>query len=189
MERRQILRPWRAAAAITVLGIAAAAAQLANENLLVTIPPGYKIDYRTEQDNMVMNEMVPEDQTVQDWTEMLTVQIFHGLKTTPETMRDTLQRGWNADCPGATGNTVASGAEHGYPTLVWLLDCPRNPDTGKPEMTWFKAIAGNDSFYMVQKAFKFAPSKQQIAQWMGYLKAVAVCDTRLADRRCPVQAN
>jgi hypothetical protein len=28
--------------------------------------------------------MVPSDQTVDDWTEMVTVQIFYGLKTTPE---------------------------------------------------------------------------------------------------------
>jgi hypothetical protein len=60
-----------------------------------------------------------------------------------------------------------------------------NQATGKPEKTWFKAIKGNDSFYVVQKAFKFDPSKEQIAQWMQYFRSVAVCDTRLADRPCP----
>jgi hypothetical protein len=38
---------------------------------------------------------------------------------------------------------------------------------------------------VVQKAFKFAPSKEQVAQWMGFLKAAAVCDSRLPDRACP----
>jgi hypothetical protein len=68
--------------------------------------------------------------------------------------------------------------------MVWLQNCPLNKATGKPEITWFKAIQGNDSFYIVQVAFKAWPSKEQITQWMGYLKDVAVCDTRLPDRPC-----
>jgi hypothetical protein len=47
----------------------AALAQLVNENLLVTIPPGYKIDFKDRNPDRLINEMVPEDQTVGDWTE------------------------------------------------------------------------------------------------------------------------
>ena len=68
--------------------------------------------------------------------------------------------------------------------MVLLQSCPLNKATGKPEITWFKAIQGNDSFYIVQVAFKAWPSKEQITQWMGYLKDVTVCDTRLLDRAC-----
>ena len=53
------------------------------------------------------------------------------------------------------------------------------------EISWFKAVQGNDSFYLVQKAFRFVPSKAQIARWVGYLKAVHVCDSRLPERACP----
>ena len=134
---------------------------------------------------MVMSEMVPAGETVNNWTEMVTVEIFHELKTPPEKFRDTLRQRWIAACPGGSGADVKSGKENGYPVLVWLLDCPNNPETGKPEMTWFKAIAGNDSFYLVQKAFKFKPAKDQIDHWMAYLKSVAVCDTRIAGRGCP----
>jgi hypothetical protein len=66
-----------------------------------------------------------------------------------------------------------------------MLACPRNAETGKPEWTWFKAIQGNDSFYVVQKAFKFEPARLQIVEWTRYLKGVSVCDTRLKERRCP----
>ena len=166
-----------------------AAAQLVNENLLVEMPPGYKVGFRDKNNDRLMSEMVPANQTVDDWTEMVTVQIYYGLKATPEQFEARVEKGWLAACPGATANAVASAVENGYPMLLWLLNCPRNPDTAKPEMTWFKAIQGNDSFYVVQKAFKFAPSKDQVAHWMSYLKAVAVCDSRLADRSCPPQAT
>ena len=52
------------------------------------------------------------------------------------------------------------------------------------EITWFKAIQGNDSFYVAQVAFKAWPSKEQVTQWMRYLKDVTGCDTRLPDRAC-----
>jgi len=163
----------------------AANADLVNENLLVQIPLGYKVGYRVERGAMVMNEMVPEGQTVNNWSEMVTVQIFHGLKSSPEKFRDTLQQRWVAACPGGSGADVMNGTENGYPVQVWLLACPKNPATGRPEITWFKAIAGNDSFYLVQKAFKFKPSKDEIDRWMAYLKSIAVCDTRIPGRACP----
>ena len=86
-------------------------------------------------------------------------------------------------------HSSADATENGYPTLVWLLSCPKNPGPGKPEITWFKAVQGNDSFYLVQKAFKFEPSKEQITRWMGYLRKVSVCDSRIADRACPKAAD
>jgi hypothetical protein len=166
-----------------------AAAQLVNENLLVKQPPGYKVGFHTEKNNMVMTEMVPTAETVENWTEMVTIQVFHGLKIPPDQFRDGMVKQWTAACPAAQSAPVASTVESGYQVSVWVLSCANNPATGKPENTWFKAMLGNDSFYVVQKAFKFTPSKDQIVQWTNYLKAVQVCDSRLPDRACPAVKN
>jgi hypothetical protein len=163
----------------------AASAELVNENLLVALPPGYKIDFSDRKPKMLINEMVPADQAVKDWTEMVTVQIFYDLKTTPDAFEAKMAKGWSESCPGATSTAIAQDVENGYPAGVWMLNCPKNPATGKPEITWIKAVQGNDSFYAVQKAFKFGPSKDQIVTWMKYLRGIAVCDSRLPDRPCP----
>jgi hypothetical protein len=84
---------------------------------------------------------------------------------------------------------ISSGPENGYSAGVWLLNCPLNPETGKPEITYTKVMQDNDSLYVVQKAFKFAPSRDQITQWMKYLRSVAICDSRLADAACPQAKN
>ncbi len=163
----------------------AASAQLVNENLLVTIPPGYKIDFKDRKPDRMINEMVPDDQTVGDWTEMVTVQIFFGLKVGVNEFRSRIEKGWATTCLGGEPRPVYDRAERGYQTSTWAMACPLNPQTKKPEITWFKAIQGNDSFYVVQKAFKFAPSQEQIGQWTRYLRSVGVCDSRLPDRACP----
>ncbi len=163
-----------------------AAADLVNENLLAGAPPGYKVGFHDKKNDLQMTEWVPASQTVQNWTEMVTVQVFYGLKIAPDQFMRQLELRWRNACPGAgDAQPIVGGAENGYPTLLWILDCPKNPATDKPELTWFKAVQGNDSFYVVQKAFKFTPSKEQITRWIGYLKAVRVCDLRIADRACP----
>ena len=175
---------------LAALSASAARADLENENLLVTAPPGYKVGFSDKKPDMLMTEFVPAKETVEKWTEMVTVQVFFGLKVTPQQFMDDMGKRWRAACPDAEeAQTVAEAPENGYPTLVWLLSCPKNPGTGKPEITWFKAVEGNDSFYLVQKAFKFEPSKEQITRWMGYLRKVSVCDSRIADRACPKSAD
>ena len=165
------------------------AAELVNENLLVVVPEGYKIDFRDKNNTMLINEMVPAAENVHDWTEMVTVQIYFGLTSVaPERMKNDIERKWFGACAKAESHAIASGVENGYQVAVWRLTCPLNIGTGKPEMTWFKAIQGNDSFYVVQKAFKFEPSQEQVDECNRYLKKVSVCDSRLPDRQCAAAA-
>ncbi len=52
-----------------------AVAQLLNENLLVRVPDGYKVDHQAKNEKQIINEMVPSGESVATWTEMVTVQI------------------------------------------------------------------------------------------------------------------
>ncbi|OPY15131.1 MAG: hypothetical protein A4E70_00831 [Syntrophus sp. PtaU1.Bin005] len=161
-------------------------AELRDENLVLNIPSGYKVDYQVRQGNMLLTEMVPHHQSVKNWTEMVTINTHLGLRNiSPESYRAKIQQLWDASCKGSQFAPVTKGKENGYPFVLWLSVCPLNPSTGKPEYTWFKAIQGNDSFYVVQKAFKFNPSEEQITQWMTYFRSIRVCDSRLKDRPCP----
>lgn len=161
-------------------------AELEDENLLQSIPPGYKIDYQTQQNNMLLTEMVPRAETVNDWTEMLTTQVYLEAKNiTHEAFQVEMEKGWLAACKAGETAPIKKGVENGYAFSMWVQTCPLNPATGKPENTLFKAIKGNDSYYVVQKAFKFEPTDEQIARWTLYLRTVGVCDSRLTDRACP----
>ena len=157
-----------------------------NENLLVEAPSGFKIDYQADQNDLVITEMVTEGESVNDWTTLITVQIFLGLtNTTPEQYQDTLIQSWFDACSGSESYPVADGAENGYNFVLWQLYCPLNPATQKVEYAYLKAIQGNDSFYLVQVAFRHEPSNDEITQWMNYFKEVQVCDSRIPERACP----
>ena len=159
---------------------------LENENLLTELPPGFKVDYQAEQGNQTITEMVPEGETVEDWSTMITVQVYLGQNNiTPTQAQDTLTNDWFNACENSETYPVADGAENGYDFVLWQLYCPLNPSTQKVEYTYMKAIAGNDSFYLVQVAFRYEPTKADVTQWMQYLKEVQVCDSRIPEQACP----
>lgn len=92
-----------------------------------------------------------------------------------------MKRQWSA----CTVVAPVVGEENGYPFAFWVMRCPFNPASGQPEVTHFKSIKGNDGFYIIQKAFKFDPSKEQAETWVKYLHKIKVCDMRPNDRICP----
>lgn len=163
-----------------------ALAQPASETLLQDLPAGYRIDAERQEENTVTADMVPEAETAMNWTEKVTTQIFLGMnRTTPEGFLTTLATAWLEACDDGTASRVGHGEENGYAFSIWAQTCPRNATTGKPEHTWFKAIRGNDAFYLVQKSFRFDPTDEQIRASIEYFRSVMVCDARLADRPCP----
>lgn len=162
-------------------------AKVADENLIQNFPIGYKVGFQAKQGNMLITEMVPKSETVNNWTEMVTTQIFLGMKNaTPEQFQAVMAKQWLAACNDGNVMPITKGEENGYQFSIWIQTCPLNKSTGNPEKTWFKAIKGNDSFYVVQKAFRFDPSNEQVVQWMKYFRSIMVCDSRLPDRPCPM---
>jgi hypothetical protein len=115
------------------------------KNLLTNLPDGYKVGYQNRNDKELISEMVPQNETVENWTEMVTVQIFFGQKTGPaNSWHVSTSSGWRV-ARGGEPRSLYDGLARGYATAMWVLVCPLNPATKKPEITWFKAVQGNDS--------------------------------------------
>lgn len=181
------LRIKMALLAIAILLIPPGAhAELANENLLVGLPGGYKAGSQNRNRAMALAEWIPAGEKIADWTEMVTVQIFFGApKMTPAQFESNMATGWKSSCERGGYEHLANGHENGYGYSFFRLTCPLNKSTGKPENTWVKAIRGKDSFYVVQKAFKFTPDSSKTKEMLDYLKDVSVCDTRSPEHPCP----
>ena len=159
---------------------------LKNENLLVGVPSGYKIAFTARKGNMKMTEMIPKNEELKSWSEMITVQIFlNNQKLQPVPFYKIISRLFAKSCTGSTAQLVKKGLENGYGFSFFFIDCHQNKKTGKRETVWFKTIRGKDSFYVVQKAWRKKPRKKGIIRWTRFLRRVAVCDTRRTNSKCP----
>jgi hypothetical protein len=171
-------------AALLCLG-AIAQAQLKNENLLVGLPQGFKVGFSDSRNGMNMQEWVPANETVQNWTEMVTVQIFLNRKDLePAQFLATMEKQWAGACKGSTATPPVTGKANGYTSATMLLRCPLLASSSKPETTMMKAVKGNDSFYLVQRAVRGVPTSAQLERTKQYLEGVSVCDTRRPAHPC-----
>jgi hypothetical protein len=168
-------------------GAAVSADGFQDENLLVPIPPGFQLgDQGQSGPGSDIAEYVPRGETVDQWSRMVTVQIFHNLKAfDPDRFAETIRDRGPASCPGEQGVLVKHGREHGYVYALWLFTCPLNPQTGKPETFYDKLISGADALYSVQYSFRSTLPRDAIPSTMSFLDSVSVCDARLPDRSCP----
>jgi hypothetical protein len=181
---------YRGAAAVAVIAAvlagAPARAELLAENLLTNLPDGFKVGFQTRQGQMDMMEFVPAGETVEDWSAMVTVQVFHGQANADgDAFARRLAELWEGGCKGSKAERLDGGQVNRYPFVLWHYACPRNPQTGKPESMWLKAISGTDALYLVQYAYRAVPSVELERPALAYLAKASVCDTRKEDRACP----
>ncbi len=100
-------------------GSALQAQQLKNENLLVGMPQGFKLGFKDSKNGMNMQEFIPAAETVQNWTEMVTVQVFLSRKDLePPQFLALMQKQWAEACKGSTATPVATGKVNGYDAAV-----------------------------------------------------------------------
>jgi hypothetical protein len=187
---RGVLRRIHRAAfvlALLFVGTSASAEPLLFENLLQTggALTGFETGNAFKQNGLTMVERVPVGESVHDWSEMVTTQIFHGSPMSLDAYFGDMRRSWSTACPGAEAFPIRDGEENGYPFAVWQFSCPLNPATRKPENTWIKGIRGNDALYAVQWAFRSEPTEADVTRAVKHLKGAVVCDSRIERSRCP----
>jgi hypothetical protein len=176
-------------AALIIAGCATASALgqslIDAENLLFAPPKVFKVGSQSNRDNHLMTEWIPATETVEDWTQMLTVQIYRGAAVEAATFLQSLGKRYMDACAGTTAKGIFTGQINGYVVSMLVLKCPKNPGTGKPETTAFRVIKGTDALYSVQRAWRSIPTDQELDDAMHALAKVTVCDTRAANHPCP----
>jgi hypothetical protein len=157
------------------------------ENLLVSPPKDFKVGFVQNSGNYSMTEFVPAEETVEDWTRMLTVQVYRHLQIDAAAFLQSVGKRFADACPGTTviGKGIQTGQVNGYVVSMLFLQCPKNPSTGKPETTVFRAIKGQDVLYSVQRAWRGVPPEQELDEVLHALAQVTVCDTRAPEHPCP----
>jgi hypothetical protein len=174
------------------VALAGAQSERTGENLLAEIPSGYELGHHQKSDQAEISEFIPKGETVEDWGDMITVQLFPPANDNA-TFYATFESLVKDACKDGSTHVVATTKENGYPVQVFQLFCPTNPQTNMGEVTFFKTIEGKDKFYVVQKAWrtkKFSPDElpltsDDIVKWTEYLRSVRVCDSRIKERMCP----
>lgn len=176
---------WTTTAAAAIMAAPAPApAQFAGEHMVGPADPGFRLGF-AESRALDMQEYVPRGETVQDWTRMVTIQ---RLPYRPGITPTALLRRWLAGLARACGVVVppepVAASFPGHEAADARFDCPRNPNTGKPETVLTRIVVGDRAVHWVQAATRRAPDTDDLA-WAGKVIAgTTLCPAGSPDRRC-----
>ncbi len=160
-------------------------AQMVNENILADMPDGYKVASQNRRNGITQVEMIPRDQTLENWQDMFIVRIFHNSPMSLKAFELQTTRRWFAACAKAAYKPDQRGTENGYDFTFFFLRCPDIAASGEPMSRIVKIIRGQDSLYLVQAVFKRDLTPEIVKDWTPFMTKIGVCDTRIEERACP----
>ncbi|MBB6254711.1 hypothetical protein [Nitrospirillum iridis] len=149
--------------------------------VLFTIPAGFKtVTEATNQGARYIREMVLDGETVDQWSQMITITGAKGLaaspNVTPQVLANLIAGGFKRACPD-TFATQELGALtiSGQPAFVVWASCGTAPATPgaapHSEAAVIFGIKGTDDYYTIQWAEREAASSQPLAfdgtKWTG----------------------
>lgn len=187
-------------AIITLFVLAAAQAAMAQqpalqgEQLYVLPPQGWVPAFHDTQGNVELVEMVPQGQTMSNWSEMLMIQLITGKPTqTPEEVLKGQQEQIKQLCEDSGFGPVGPTKENGYDAAIQAMACTKSKKYGKGEVNLFKVIRGNERLYILNRAWRGEPFEkthlplpaETTKSWLAFMQQAIVCDSRDGQRPCP----
>jgi hypothetical protein len=145
-----------------------------------SMPSNFVAGYEKTNGGSYTREAVPKGESLQKWTEMITVTGAKGLAATAsaEKFAGTIASGFQRACPGsfaAKGSVLKTG---GLDAFVSVVGCGKVGDGAdvRSEMALIVAIKGSADIYTVQWAERAAPSGKadvENTKWQERLRQLA----------------
>jgi hypothetical protein len=122
-----------------------------------SLPPPFKVEFERTTGNIYVREHVPDGETVDQWSRMITLQGVQGMaynpEATPQAYLQALARGFQRHCPD-TYVALDLGPQPSVkePSFATVASCGRVTSGGKghSETSVMLAIRGPDDFYVLQ---------------------------------------
>lgn len=173
--------------AMVALALLQAAGGTAAERVVQAATPGLKVGFQAANATQSIEERVPDGESVEDWSRMVTTQWLGGLLplgVTPQAFAEGLAGRWRQSCADAVLSPITSATVGGRQGVEARLDCPLNVSTGKPEVLFLRILAGATDLHSVQVAFRHQPSEEEVAWAKRHLASVRLCAMGGADPGC-----
>jgi hypothetical protein len=144
--------------------------------LSFSFPQGFKHAYEKVNGPSYIQESVPEGETIDNWTQMITITGAHGLASKPDLSPQKFAQNMAGRIKGRCPNSfstvsVFDGQIGGYDGFAAVMSCGTSPlTTGHSESFLVTVIKGDSDYYTVQWAERAELSSTPItidtARWL-----------------------
>lgn len=157
--------------------------QVFSQNVSINRPAGFEVAFKRANQVSFIQESVPAGETVDRWTQMITLTGAKGLgadpKLTPHLFSAKVAGSYQSDCPGTFSfANLGEGKVDGHDAQTLFLACgiadKANPTFSEQVLVIF--IRGSQDYYTVQWAERGAPSSKPMKmdqdKWAARLMAL-----------------
>lgn len=179
---------------LLMLAGASARAQQGGEQLFLIPPSGWTIVAHEVKGATEVTELTPPNQTAQDWTDKLKVELIQGKPAADvQTVLNSLIKAVQDDCDDLGAGAPNLSVENGYDSGIRAVACPKTRRTSRGEIGLLKVVLGKDRTYVVSRLWSGPPyPKDKIPlpgqtsdEWLAFMSKVTVCDPRERAHPCP----
>ena len=165
-----------------------------DEQLLFVLPDNWIEIYTDRTENLSTSEYIPNGQTEEDWSEMISVQVLlEAGNSDPDLMLTKVANHLKKECSNLSIKPIQlAGISNTYPSVTMQTFCERKNDRDKGEVGIVRGIAGKENFYLLQKIWRTEPFRseeevpinlEQRKFWLGYIAYLGICNPKL--NNCP----
>lgn len=145
-------------------GAATAISPIYSQLLRFSLPRGFVTRFEQTNGDSYLREAVPAAETVENWTQMLTVTGARNLALrplTPKQFAEGMAGGFQRKCPESfSARSIGDGKIGGFEAMVIVASCGTSPTTHgtTSETAMLVVIRGQQDFYTIQWAERSARS-------------------------------
>jgi hypothetical protein len=154
-------------------------------------PAGFVPAYEKAQPDSFLFELVPDGESVNNWTQMITLSGAKDVATrpnvTPKLVLDSVAAGFKRACPTSfNSRELGDSKVSGFDATAAVISCGVSPSTGgkTSETALIIAVKGKADVYTVQWAERASPSSSPIQfdaeKWSSRYKSIGSL------RLCPI---
>ncbi|MFD2204928.1 hypothetical protein [Kiloniella antarctica] len=125
------------------------------EFFMAAIPDGWQALPRVTEVQQTSAEWLPMGQTVENWTDMITVQVFPGwAEGDVSVFLDELADIYKKNCEVSGATPPLKDQVNGFLTGFRLINCTRDLTRNSGEVSLFRALIGKNAAYLIQRVFR-----------------------------------
>ncbi|WP_417582847.1 hypothetical protein [Nitrincola sp.] len=157
------------------------------EILKAYIPPGWHTVHKEWLDDRGVKEVVPADQTIINWREMLAIQVLDKVTTSPENYLSQLREALQSSCDFSHFRILSGSRSADYAEAIQISWCGQVAGAEWGEIVLSRIISGEHTLYSLNKSWRTIPFRsveaiglpdEEIQYWSDLLKRSELCDTR-----------
>lgn len=168
------------------------------------IPKGWKVGFEKAMPTRYIQEFVPAGESVESWSEMITVQGFKDMSQNPnmapKALLSMVGGGIKKTCGESfIGQVVGEQSVDSYEAYWAIIGCGNMPASrpsgikqGQGEVALYVAIRGTRDVYVIQRAVRgnaFDPTRspisaQRITELLHDVQPIKICDLNVSQFTC-----